>query len=140
MRIGIGSHVRLHYTLKDEQGGILYASSEPVEFVVGQGDVLPAFEAAIMAMAAGEKRTFTLKPEEAFGPYQPAWVFRISRKQFENVSEPIQPGQVLLLTTAEGDTLQVYVLDVDEETIEVDANHPLAGHTLTYTVEILSVE
>ncbi|MEN2992159.1 MAG: peptidylprolyl isomerase [Bacteroidia bacterium] len=139
MRIGIGSHVRLHYTLRDEQGSILYASSEPVEFVVGEGHVLPAFEAAIMAMAAGEKRTFTLKPEEAFGPYQPAWVFRISRKQLENPSEPIQPGQVLVLTTTEGETLQVYVLSVDEETIEVDANHPLAGHTLTYTVEILSV-
>lgn len=141
MRVLPGCAVTLHYTLSDENGQILYQSEEPLEFTVGQGEILPAFEEAIIDMEVGERKTFTLAPEEAFGPYQPEWVFQLSRQQLEGDNgEPIQPGQTLTLYTPEGDSIQVYVLEADEQTIRVDANHPLAGKTLTYTVEILSVE
>ncbi|MCS7296842.1 MAG: peptidylprolyl isomerase [Bacteroidia bacterium] len=141
MPIQYGSAVTLRYTLSDETGYILYQGDEPLQFTVGAGDILPAFEAALIGGEAGEVKTFTLTPEQAFGPYQPEWVFRLSRHQLEGCSEePIYPGQVLILSTPEGDSVQVHVLSVDEETIQVDANHPLAGKTLTYTVEILRVE
>ncbi len=141
MRVLPGCTVSLHYTLSDESGQVLYQTEEPIEFTVGQGEILPAFEEAILDMEVGERKTFTLSPEEAFGPYQPEWVFHLSRQQLEGgTDEPIEPGQVLTLYTPEGDSLQVYVLEVNEQSIRVDANHPLAGKTLTYNVQILSVE
>ncbi|MEN3040834.1 MAG: peptidylprolyl isomerase [Bacteroidia bacterium] len=141
MRVLPGCAVALRYTLFDESGRLLYESEEPLEFVVGEGDILPAFEEAILDMEVGEKKTFTLSPEEAYGPYQEDWVFRLSRQQIVGHSEePIQPGQLLTLRTPEGEEIYVYVVEVDEDSIRVDANHPLAGKSLTYTVEILSVE
>ncbi|MCX8111829.1 MAG: peptidylprolyl isomerase [Bacteroidia bacterium] len=140
MRVLPGCAVKLQYTLSDENGQILYQSEEPLEFTVGEGEVLPAFEEAILDMEVGERKTFTLTPEEAFGPYQPEWVFQLSRRQLEgDEGEPIQPGQALTLYTPEGDAIQVYVLEADEQSIRVDANHPLAGKTLTYSVEIISI-
>lgn len=139
MRVLPGCHVRLRYTLTDEAGQVLYQSEDDVEFTVGEGEVLPAFEEAIMEMEVGEQRVFTLEPEEAFGPYQPEWVFRLSRHQVVGNAEVV-PGQMLQLSTPDGEVLPVYVISADEETIEVDANHPLAGKRLTYYVEILRVE
>lgn len=141
MRVLPGCSVTLRYTLSDENGQTLFETDEPVEFTIGEGEVLPAFEEAILDMEVGERKTFTLSPEEAFGPYQPEWVFQLSRSQLEgDTSQPISPGQIITLYTPEGEEVQVSVLEVNEDSIRVDANHPLAGKTLTYTVEIISVE
>ncbi|MCS7152668.1 MAG: peptidylprolyl isomerase [Bacteroidia bacterium] len=141
MRVLPGCSVTLRYTLSDENGQTLFETEEPVEFTIGEGEVLPAFEEAILDMEVGERKTFTLSPEDAFGPYQPEWVFQLSRSQLEgDISQPISPGQIITLYTPEGEAVQVSVLEVNDDSIRVDANHPLAGKTLTYTVEIISVE
>ncbi len=139
MPISTGSTVTVQYKLFSEDNRLLYESEEALTFTVGQDDILPAFEANLIGLDAGQTHRFTLGPEEAYGPYQEDLVFMLSRQQLMDDGEDIAAGQTLTLFTPEGDSLTVIVLDVTDSTIKVDANHPLAGQTLIYEVEVLNV-
>jgi len=139
MRISAGSTVTVQYKLFSVDNRLLYESEEPLTFTVGEDDILPAFEANLMGLSAGDKHRFTLSPEEAYGAYQEELVFTLSRHQLMDDGEDIVPGQTLTLFTPEGESILVTVLDVTDNTITVDANHPLAGQTLIYEVEVLNV-
>jgi FKBP-type peptidyl-prolyl cis-trans isomerase 2 len=139
MPISTGSTVTVHYKLFSADSHLLYESEEALTFTVGEDDILPAFEANLIGLDAGQKHRFTLSPEEAYGPYQEELVFTLSRQQLMDDGEDIAPGQTLTLFTPEGESLTVTVLDVTDSTIKVDANHPLAGQTLIYEVEVLNV-
>jgi FKBP-type peptidyl-prolyl cis-trans isomerase 2 len=139
MRISAGSTVTVQYKLFSVDNRLLYESEEPLTFTVGEDDILPAFEANLMGLSAGDKHRFTLSPEEAYGAYQEELVFTLSRQQLMDDGEEIVPGQMLNLFTPEGESIIVTVLDVTDNTIKVDANHPLAGQTLIYEVEVLNV-
>ena len=139
MRISAGSTVTVQYKLFSEDNILLYESEEPLTFTIGEDDILPAFEANLMGLSAGDKHRFTLSPEEAYGAYQEELVFTLSRQQLMDDGEDIVPGQTLTLFTPEGESILVTVLDVTDSTIKVDANHPLAGQTLIYEVEVLNV-
>jgi FKBP-type peptidyl-prolyl cis-trans isomerase 2 len=139
MPISPGSTVTVHYKLFSADSHLLYESEEALTFTVGEDDILPAFEANLIGLDAGQKHRFTLSPEEAYGPYQEELVFTLSRQQLMDDGEDIAPGQTLTLFTPEGESLTVTVLDVTDSTIKVDANHPLAGQTLIYEVEVLNV-
>ncbi len=139
MPISKGSTVTVHYKLFAADNRLLYESEEPLTFTVGEDDILPAFEENLMGLNAGEKHRFMLSPEEAYGPYQEDLVFMLSRQQLMDDGEDIAPGQNLTLITPEGESLMVVVLEVTESTIKVDANHPLAGQSLIYEVEVLNV-
>jgi FKBP-type peptidyl-prolyl cis-trans isomerase 2 len=139
MRISAGSTVTVQYKLFSVDNILLYESEEPLTFTVGEDDILPAFEANLMGLSAGDKHRFTLSPEEAYGAYQEELVFTLSRQQLMDDGEEIVPGQMLNLFTPEGESIIVTVLDVTDNTIKVDANHPLAGQTLIYEVEVLNV-
>jgi FKBP-type peptidyl-prolyl cis-trans isomerase SlyD len=139
MPISTGSTVTVHYKLFSADSHLLYESEEALTFTVGEDDILPAFEANLIGLDAGQKHRFTLSPEEAYGPYQEELVFTLSRQRLMDDREDIAPGQTLMLFTPEGESLTVTVLDVTDSTIKVDANHPLAGQTLIYEVEVLNV-
>jgi FKBP-type peptidyl-prolyl cis-trans isomerase 2 len=139
MRISEGSTVTVQYKLFSVDNRLLYESEEPLTFTVGEDDILPAFEANLMGLSSGDKHRFTLSPEEAYGDYQEELVFTLSRQQLMDDGEDIVPGQTLTLFTPEGESILVTVLDVTDSTITVDANHPLAGQTLVYEVEVLNV-
>jgi FKBP-type peptidyl-prolyl cis-trans isomerase 2 len=139
MRISAGSTVTVQYKLFSVDNRLLYESEEPLTFTVGEDDILPAFEANLMGLSAGDKHRFTLSPEEAYGAYQEELVFTLSRQQLMDDGEDIVPGQTLTLFTPEGESILVTVLGVTDNTIKVDANHPLAGQTLIYEVEVLNV-
>lgn len=139
MPISTGSTVTVQYKLFSEDNRLLYESEEALTFTVGQDDILPAFEANLIGLDAGQTHRFTLGPEEAYGPYQEELVFMLSRQQLMDDGEDIAAGQTLTLFTPEGESLTVTVLDVTDSTIKVDANHPLAGQTLIYEVEVLNV-
>ena len=139
MPISAGSTVTVHYKLFSADNRLLYESEEPLTFTVGEDDILPAFEVNILGLEPGQKHRFTLMPEEAYGPYQEELIFTLSRQQLMDDGEDIVPGQTLTLFTPEGESLTVNVLEVTESTIKVDANHPLAGQTLIYEVEVLNV-
>ncbi len=133
--------VSFHYVLKDtESGNVLESSREsgqPVVFMVGAGEIIPGLESRMIGMKAGESKSIDVPPEEAYGQRNPELVQKAPREYFQNV--PLEVGLPLQAKTPEGQTINMIVVDFDDQTVTVDLNHPLAGRTLTFEVEVLSV-
>ena len=111
----------------------------PATFVVGDGSLLPGFEAVLLGKTGGFADQITLSPEAAFGEHNPANVQLIERRRFEEVSEPIEPGLIVSFQAPDGE-LPGVVQSVYEDTIKVDFNHPLSGKSIIFDVAVLSVE
>jgi peptidylprolyl isomerase len=135
-----GSLVRVHYTGRLEDGTLFDSSLErgPLEFTVGDGKIIPGLEAAIVGMRSGEKKTAWVPPEQAYGPYQSGMVFVVARKQIPDDLTP-EAGQKLEIQHSDGRTAQLLVTAVTDATVTLDANHPLAGKTLIFEIELLDV-
>jgi FKBP-type peptidyl-prolyl cis-trans isomerase SlpA len=142
-KIVSGSKVTLHFSL-------LFASGEeidttrrgrPAELVLGDGSLLPGFEAAIEGMRAGDADQITLEPEQAFGERNPANVQILPRTKFAGIGreQPLEPGLVVSFQAPDGE-LPGVVQEVYEETVMVDFNHPLSGTTIVFDVSIIRVE
>jgi FKBP-type peptidyl-prolyl cis-trans isomerase 2 len=140
MPILTGSTVTINLKFFSEANQLLYENEEPLTFTLGDDEIPVTLEKNLHGLEVGAMHRFTLLPEDWFGPYNKDLVFTLSRKQLEGDSEDILPGQSLTLYTPEGQILTVSVLSVTDGTIEVDANHPLAGETLVCEVEVLSIE
>ncbi|MEX2032741.1 MAG: FKBP-type peptidyl-prolyl cis-trans isomerase [Dehalococcoidia bacterium] len=128
-----GDLVELHFHGTLDDGAVFDTSRgrKPRFFVLGRGQLLPAFEAALRPMAAGETRTFRIEASDAYGPIDPASIYRVPKVE---APEDARVGDMLQLTDGRAAT----VVAVEDETVTVDANHPLAGHTLNFTVELIS--
>lgn len=139
-RIGDGMEVTLHFTLKLEDGTELDSTRDksPATFQVGDGNLPPGFERHLKGMGAGQSDTFEVSPEHGFGQHNPQNVQTMSRDQFE--SETPEEGMVMSFSDVGGGELPGVIKSVDENQVEVDFNHPLAGRTLTFEVEILEVK
>lgn len=133
-----GNTVKVHFTGWLENGELFSDSKggEPVEFTIGRGEFIPGFEKGIIGMEVGETRTITVLPEEAFGPRHEELVFDIKKSDF-----PVTPviGKQFQIRQEAGDAIKVTIADIDEDTVTLDANHPLAGYTLTFTILLLAV-
>ena len=133
--------VSFHYVLKDTESGDIIESSrdtgQPVVFMVGAGEIIPGLETRMIGMKSGETRTIEVPPEEAYGTRNPDLIQKAPREYFQNV--PLEVGLPLQAQTPEGRTISMVVVDFDDETVTVDLNHPLAGRTLTFEVEVLSI-
>jgi FKBP-type peptidyl-prolyl cis-trans isomerase SlyD len=131
--------VDFHYTLSSDAGEQLESSRErdPMSYLHGAGNIIPGLEKAMEGRAAGDRFTVNVPPEEAYGERNPGNIQRIPLKRLGNIPRP-RPGQVLGLQTNQGPA-QVTVVKVGRFNVDVDANHPLAGHTLNFDVEIVSV-
>ena len=115
--------------------------SGPVELKVGEGALFEAIEAAIVGMAPGEQRSVTIPAEEAFGPYDEEAVFTIERSSLPADITP-EVGDHLTLYDEENEEdegLEVTILEMTADMIKLDANHPLAGEDLQYTVELVEI-
>jgi len=137
-----GDTVRVHYTGKFEDGTVFGSSldeDEPLEITVGAGAVIPGVDAALAGMEEGETRTITVSPAEGFGERREALVQAIDREQIPAEIEP-EIGQQLSVQLQNGETLTMTVTDMDEASVTLDANHPLAGHTLIFDLELVEVE
>jgi FKBP-type peptidyl-prolyl cis-trans isomerase 2 len=136
-----GDTVRVHYTGTLEDGVVFDSSKgrEPLEFVVGAGQVIPGFEKAVEGLAPEETRTVTLPPEEAYGERDDARVLTIERERIPSEIE-IEVGTTLQMQTPEGQALPVTVKEIEDESVTLDANHPLAGKALTFEVELVEVK
>lgn len=136
-----GDHVKLCYKgrLKEASQFDPAVSCRELEFEVGSGEVMPAFEDAIMGMAPQEKRTFSLNAGEAYGERDE----RLERT-FSRLELPFDfkagPGEMIALETSEGERILATVLAADEESVTLDLNHPLAGKELTFEVEVHDVQ
>lgn len=132
--------VRVHYTGKLNDGQIFDSSvdREPLEFTVGAGQMIPGFDKAVEGMELNEKKTINLNPEDAYGPVNEDLFHKVERSQLPADLKP-EVGQVLVAGSPDGREMQVTVQEVGEETITIDANHPLAGKELIFDIQLVEI-
>jgi FKBP-type peptidyl-prolyl cis-trans isomerase 2 len=136
-----GDTVKVHYTLTLEDGTVYYSSlgDEPNEYILGQDELVPDFEKAIIGMMVGESKTITIPAERAYGSYNNELIYEMSR---DNLPAGVNPeiGQRLQAIQPDGQVDIVTIIKVSDESVTVDANHPLAGKNLTLEIELLEIE
>lgn len=131
--------VGLAYTLYVENAVEDSASaSEPLEFIHGHGNLIIGLEKALEGMKVGDKKHVTVEPEEAYGEYDPENVIELDRSLFP-ADFPILKGQLVPLEDDEGHHLHSYILEWNDKTVTVDLNAPMAGKTLVFDCEIVSL-
>ncbi len=136
-----GDHVKVHYTGTLEDGTVFDSSreGEPLGFRLGDRQVIQGFEDAVLGLEPGQSRTATIAPDEAYGSRRDDLVVEVPRDQ---VPPEVQPevGLQLQLTLEDGRQIPVVVTSVTSASVVLDANHPLAGETLIFEVELVSFE
>ena len=139
-RIDEGMEVTLHFTLKLEDGTVVDSTRDKAAatFQVGDGNLPPGFEHPMKGMAAGESASFEITPEHAFGQHNPQNIQRLKRDDFGD--EELEVGTVMSFSDPAGGELPGVISAIDGDMIDVDFNHPLAGRTLTFEVEVLDVK
>ncbi|MCS6924351.1 MAG: peptidylprolyl isomerase [Candidatus Binatia bacterium] len=134
-----GDLVKVHYTGTLANGTVFDSSADEVlQFTIGQGQVLPGFEQAVIGMQPGEERTVTIPAEQAYGPYRPEMVAWVERSQFP-AGLQLELGQLLQVRQREGQPFVVKVTELTEERVKLDANHPLAGQDLTFAIRLVEI-
>jgi FKBP-type peptidyl-prolyl cis-trans isomerase 2 len=133
------SKVKVHYTGRLEDGTIFDTSiaegREPLEVELGLGQLIKGFESGLIDMVEGDKKTIELSVEESYGEPKPEFINEIPK---ENVPEGIQVGESLQGMGPQG-PVNVQVIAVNEDTVTLDANHPLAGKRLIFDLEVVSI-
>ncbi len=137
--IALGDKVSVHYTGTLDDGEVFDSSEgrEPLEFVVGSGQLIPGFESAVVGMSPGEEKTVTLEAADAYGPYEEELVIDGPRSSFP--PGEIRVGQSYTIQLAKGDEAEARVLRVTGDRVRMDFNHPLAGKRLTFRLRVVSV-
>ena len=131
--------VTLEYELYNASGELLEKTGDqPLVYIHGIGQLLPALEAAVEGLSTGDTKEVTLTPEEGFGEYREDQVQRIPRSAFGDEME-LEPGMTLYARTEAGDTIPFMSLEVTDEDVVADFNHPLAGETLTFKLKVLGI-
>ena len=139
MQVSENKVVSIHYTLKNDAGEVIDSSEgrEPLSYLHGAGNIIPGLEKALEGKDVGEHVDVSIAPEEAYGERNDALVQAVPRSAFEGVDE-IQPGMQFQAQTPAG--MQILtVVKVEGDEVVVDGNHPLAGETLHFSVDIADV-
>jgi len=135
-----GDTIQVHYTGKFEDGKEFDSSlnRQPLQFEVGAGRVIKGFEDAVIGLQTGDKKTVTVSAEDAYGSYDENLLIEIPKK---NVPEDVTPevGMRLQLVNQQGQAAHVVVTEILDKTVRLDANHPLAGKTLVFDLEVLEI-
>jgi peptidylprolyl isomerase len=135
-----GDRVKIHYTGSLDDGSVFDSSEgrEPLEFEVGSGQVIQGFDEAVTGMSIGEKKTVLIPCAKAYGESKSELVMQVP---LEQVPADIKPelGMRLEVGGAAGEILRVTIVDITDEGIALDANPPLAGHDLTFALELVSI-
>jgi FKBP-type peptidyl-prolyl cis-trans isomerase SlpA len=139
LRIGPDKEVTLHFALKLANGDVVDSTfdKQPATFKVGDGNLLPGFEVALYGFKAGDKRNLQIEPENAFGQPNPQNVQVMPRSQFTDME--LSEGLLVIFNDAANAELPGVVKAFDDAQVTVDFNHPLAGKTLSFDVEIIEV-
>ncbi len=135
-----GSEVKVHYTLTVD-GNVVDKSQEgsPLQFRVGDGRLIPGFEKAVMGMKEGEKKSFEVEPAEGYGTVDPNAFRTVPRDQLPPDADP-KVGMVLFAQGPNGQNIPLRISEIRDDSIVVDLNHPLAGKTLNFDVEVVEVQ
>lgn len=138
MQVANDKVVSINYTLTDIDGKVLDSSKgNPLVYLQGRNNIIPGLENALTGKAKGEKLNVSIPPEEAYGEFREDMIQEIPKTAFGEITD-IQPGMQFQMNSPNG-PLVITVQEVKEENVVVDANHPLAGETLNFDVEIMDV-
>ena len=135
-----GDTVKTHYTGKRTDGTVFDSSegNDPLEFKIGGGNLIKGFEQGVVGMAVGETKTVTIPPQEAYGLKREDLVAEVERKHIpENIDLAVDKR--LQASQPDGRALDLLITDVGETTVTLDANHPLAGETLVFDIQLVGI-
>jgi FKBP-type peptidyl-prolyl cis-trans isomerase SlyD len=135
-QVGPETVVRLSYAVFDAEGEQIEASDEPVEVIFGASGLLPAVERRLEGAVAGERRSLTLPARDAFGERDKRAILEVDRAEFPT---DVAPGDRFELEDQAGHLLVMKVLDLDDERVVLDANHPLAGQRVRFELDVVDV-
>lgn len=139
LTIADGVVVAVHFTVKDEAGEVLDQTGDlPHPYLHGAENMPPALEAAFTGRSAGDRFSVTLSPAEGYGERDERGVQRLSRQDLpDDFDVPV--GASFLAEVAEGEVVEMHVVEATDDAVVIDTNHPLAGHTLTFEIEVAAV-
>jgi peptidylprolyl isomerase len=134
-----GDKVSIHYTGKLDDGTVFDSSvdAEPIDFTIGAGEVIPGFEDAIVGMSVGDSKTERIEAGRAYGERRDELVFKVDREQMPD--EELEIGDMLRIGFEDGSNADVQVAEIGDDGVTLDANHPLAGKTLTFELQLVSI-
>lgn len=135
-----GSTIKVHYTGKLEDGTQFDSSEgrDPLQFQVGQGQVIKGFDEGVLDMEVGDKKCVTIPPEQAYGEYREELITKVKKSQFPPNFE-VKEGARVQATSPENQIVQFVVKEIDGEDVKLDANHQLAGRTLIFDLELVEI-
>jgi FKBP-type peptidyl-prolyl cis-trans isomerase 2 len=136
----MGDTVKVHYTGKLEDGTIFDSSQdrEPLEFTLGQKQIIPGFEEAVLGMKKGQSKTVTIPVDKAYGPPRPELIQTIDKSKLAG-AESLQAGQMVRVTQSNGQPISVLVVAITDKTVTLDANSPLAGKNLIFDIKLVEI-
>ena len=135
-----GKFVSIHYTGTLDNGDVFDSTEgdKPMELKIGSGNVIKGFEDAIIGMDLKEKKVFSINPEDAYGNRVESHVHSIPRKDVPPEME-LNEGDYIGIKTPEGNQIPAQIIELDDEKVVIDLNHPLAGKVLTFDVEVVGI-
>ncbi|MBZ0264851.1 peptidylprolyl isomerase [bacterium] len=135
-----GDKVKVHYTGKLDDGTVFDETKDrdPLEFTIGENNVIPGFENAVEGMEVGDSKTTNIPSDEAYGPHMEEGVLSVDRSGLQDDVE-VEVGQQVQLSREDGQAVIATVVEANDEKITLDANHPLAGKDLTFDIELVEV-
>ena len=136
-----GDTIKMNFTGKTEEGNVFGTTEgkEPLEFKLGEGQLIPGVENAIEGMNEGDKKTVELTPEKGYGDRKQELVQEVEKEKFPTDIEP-EVGQMFEIPQPNGQKMLVTIADMSDDKITLDGNHPLAGKKLTFDLEVLEVK
>ncbi len=139
MKIAKNAVVTMNYTLKDDKGTVIDSSSEngPLSFIQGIGNIITGLEAKMEGKSKGDKFDCTIQPADGYGIADPNLIQKVERSQFGE-GDTLEVGMMFEVGNDE-QTFIARVIELDDQNVTLDANHPMAGQTLNFDIEILNV-
>ena len=141
LTIGPGSEVLMHFTLSLADGTVADSTreGEPLRFVMGDGSLIEGLELVLYGLKQGDRQCLSIEPRDAFGFPDEENIHTMPRSEFpENIQ--LEVGQIIGFTTPSGEEVPGAIMEIKDEEVVVDFNHPLAGHEVIFDVEILEVK
>jgi FKBP-type peptidyl-prolyl cis-trans isomerase 2 len=139
-----GNKVKIEYEGSLDSGEVFDSSQKQgqlLEFVIGEGQVIPGFENAVIGMEKGQEKTVKIKSKEAYGEKNMDLMKQIDKQNLpEEIRGKVQPGMVLGMQSPDGRQIPVMIAEVDENTITLDLNHPLAGKNINFKIKLIDFE
>ncbi|UCG11514.1 MAG: FKBP-type peptidyl-prolyl cis-trans isomerase [Deltaproteobacteria bacterium] len=135
----VGDKVRILYSGSLEDGTVIGASPLEAVFTIGEKSVLPGFENAVIGMNEGDTKRFSLTPEDAFGHRREDMVFNVERSTLPSNID-LELGKAIQISADDGELYDFTVVDINDNNVILDANHPLAGKTLNFNIELVEID